>query len=67
MDTRKVSPAIRRRIGVGTTNYGRAQDGVIRSSPMGTDWAAIEAAFEAQAQVTRAAANGLLPIVEEYI
>lgn len=57
MDTRKVSTQVRRRVGQPSTAYARSfEGGVLRSAPMGTDWAAIEAVFEAKAQAVRARA-----------
>jgi hypothetical protein len=49
MDTRQISPAIRRRVGQGASAYLATDQGqVIRSVPITTDWAAIEAVFAAK-------------------
>lgn len=52
MDTRKVSPAIRRRVGEPSSTLAMADsDGVVRATPIETDWRIVEAAFEAKRSV----------------
>jgi hypothetical protein len=49
MDTRMVSPAIRRRVGESACSYLAENQGhVIQSTPITTDWGVIEAAFAAK-------------------
>jgi hypothetical protein len=49
MDARKVSPAVRRRVGEPSSTLAMADgEGVVHSTPIETDWRIIEAAFEAK-------------------
>lgn len=59
MDTRRTSPAIRRRVGQPASNVEIADsEGVIRNTPIETDWRIIEAAFAAKRSTVAADYTG---------